>query len=450
VSDWRDDELEEDWAQRPSGEGVRVHRPDPSPPRRPGGRFSLPGDDASWSAGDEPGEGETGGSSRLPHWTDPPTGEVPRALGGDNADDDFETWSSLTGPGRPRFRTDSSSDWNVGDFAEGELHDDSTMIGALAEDDEQAWGPPARGRQRRGRPQRGARRDETGGLEGPPTGERTQRFDQAADGDLSTRVVTGVIMAVIALGAFAAGRPVAVFLVMVVVGVCAFELLESFRRAGYHPATVMALLASVLIVPLAYNKGVEAYPLVSVLAITFTLLWYLFEVVRQRPSVNVGLTLLVFGYVGILGGFAGLLLQSDPGGTGLLGGVIICAVGADVVGYFAGRNFGTTPLLPRISPHKTVEGLVAGGVAAVILGAFVGGVLHPWADKGVGAGLALGLIVAVTAPLGDLVESMFKRDLAVKDLGGFLPGHGGFLDRFDALLFALPASYYLAYYLFTH
>ena len=452
MSDWRDDELEDDWAQRPSGEGVRVRGPDPGGRRRPPGRFPLPGDDPSWSArADEasPRHAEPGGgSSRLPHWTDPPTGEVPRALGGDNADDDFETWSSLTGPGRPRFRTDSS-DWNMGDFAEGELHDDSTMIGALADDDEKAWGPPPRGRPRRGRP-RGFRRDDAGGLEGPPSGERTRGLDQAPDGDLSTRVVTGVIMAVIALAAFAAGRPVATFLVMVIVGVCAFELLESFRRAGYHPATVMALLACVAIVPLAYNKGVEAYPMVSVLAITFTLLWYLFEVVRQRPTVNIGLTLLVFAYVGILGGFAGLLLQADPGGTGLLGGVVICAIGADVVGYFAGRNFGNTPLLPRISPHKTVEGLIAGGVAAVILGAFVGGVLHPWADKGVGAGLALGLIVAVTAPLGDLVESMIKRDLGVKDLGGFLPGHGGFIDRFDAMLFALPAAYYLAYYLFTN
>jgi phosphatidate cytidylyltransferase len=232
--------------------------------------------------------------------------------------------------------------------------------------------------------------------------------------------------------------------------VCAFELLESFRRAGYHPATVMALLACAAIVPIAYNKGEAAFPLVTVLVVTFTLLWYLFQVVRQRPTVNVGLTLLVWCYVGFLGGFAGLMLAFNPGGTGLLGGVVICAIGSDVVGYFAGRSFGNTALMPRISPHKTVEGLIAGSVAAIILGAFVGGVLHPWAIKGVGGGLALGLVVAVTAPLGDLVESMIKRDLGVKDLGGFLPGHGGFLDRFDAMLFALPASYYLAYYLFTH
>jgi len=445
VSDWRDDDRDD--------EGVRVVGPDPGAPRprgrrRPPGRFPLPGDEPGWSAdeatGPDPGRG---GTSQLPHWTDPPTGEVPRSLGGGTADDDFDSWSALSGPpSQPRFRTDSS-DWNAGDFAEGDLaHDDGTMIGALADDGyEQAWSPPSRQRRR----PRGPHADELGGLEGPPSGER-MGYEEPSDADLGTRVITGAIMAAIALAAFAAGRPVAAFLVAVIIAVCAFELLEAFRKAGYHPATVMALLACAAIVPIAYNKGEAAFPLVTVLVVTFTLLWYLFEVVRQRPTVNVGLTLLVWCYIGFLGGFAGLMLAYNPGGTGLLGGVVICAIGSDVVGYFAGRSFGNTALMPRVSPNKTVEGLIAGGIAAIILGAFVGGVLHPWAIKGVGGGLALGLVVAVTAPLGDLVESMLKRDLGVKDIGGFLPGHGGFLDRFDAMLFALPAAYYLAYYLFTH
>ncbi len=449
MADWRDDDPEDEWAQRPtpSDEGVRVVGPDPAappgPPARSGGsgRFPLP-EDATWSAqgapAPEPRRPAAGGSSRLQHWTDPPTGEVPRSVGGESADDDFESWSSLPGPGRARFRTDSS-DWNrdVGDFAEGELApDDATMIGALAEDgDEEAWGPPRR-RGRRGN----ARPEGHGGYEGVPAPD---------DGaDLGARVITGAIMAVIALIAFAAGRPVAVVLVMLVVGVSAFELFEGFRRAGHHPATVMGLLGCIAIVPIAYNQGERAYPMVAVLVITFTLLWYLIEVVHQRPTVNIGLTLLGFCYVGILGGFAGLLLAPNPGGTGLLGGVVICAIGSDVVAYFAGRTLGHTPLLPRVSPHKTIEGLIAGAIAAVVLGAFVGAVLHPWAIKGIGGGLALGFVVAVTAPIGDLAASMLKRDLGVKDFGGLLPGHGGFLDRFDAMLFALPAAYYLALYLF--
>jgi phosphatidate cytidylyltransferase len=205
----------------------------------------------------------------------------------------------------------------------------------------------------------------------------------------------------------------------------------------------------VAIVPIAYNEGDSAFPLVAVLVVTFTFLWYLVEVVRARPSINVGLTLLPFAWVGFFGAFAGLLLAPDPGGTGLLLGVAIPAVACDVVGYFVGRSMGRTPLLQRVSPNKTVEGLVAGGVAAVVLGGVVGTVLHPWADYGVGAGIMLGLIVAVTVPIGDLIESLVKRDLGLKDFSTILPGHGGFLDRFDGILFALPFAFYWALHLFT-
>jgi phosphatidate cytidylyltransferase len=473
VSDWRDDERNDEPGLRAApGEGVRIVGPDPES-RRPaapptpsqgGGRFPMPGEEPGWSDPAQTPRRDSTGSSRLPHWTDPPTGEVPRSLGGDNANDDFETWSSMTGPSRPRFRTDTN-DWNAGDFSGGELsNDDGTMIGDLGGEGgeyEEAWGPPRRGsRSGRSRGGRGRGRGQpsatdrtvsgSGHLEGPPTD--ADEPQELGGSELGQRVITGVVMAAIALACFVAGRPVAAFLVTVVIGVCAFELYEAFRRAGYHTATVIGLLGCVAIVPIAYNEGERAFPLVSFLVITFAMLWYLFEVVRQRPVVNIALTVLTFAYIGVLGGFAGLLLAGGGavGGTGLLGGVVICAIGSDVVAFFAGRSFGHTPLMPNVSPHKTVEGLIAGAIAAVVLGGFVGALLHPWATKGVGAGLALGLVVAVTAPIGDLVESMIKRDLHVKDLGGVLPGHGGFLDRFDAMLFALPAAYYLAIYIFTH
>lgn len=465
MSDWRDDERDDDRVPpHAPGEGVRVVGPDgspaarpPVPPPRAPGRFPLPedagggGTDAAPAPRRRPGR-DPSGNVQLPHWTDPPTGEVPR-LGGESADDDYESWSSFTGPGT-RFRTDST-DWNTGDFAEGDLaHDDSTMIGALADNDEyeEAWGPPRRrgaGRGRRGpRPPEGE--GPGGSLEGPPGYEPVETREDRSPADLNRRVITGVIMAVVAFAAFVAGRPVAVFLVTVILGVAAFELFDAYRRAGYHTAVPIGLLGCVAIAPAAYQQGERGLLPVIVLVVVFSLFWYLFQVVHQRPTVNIGLTLMVFGYVGILGGFAGLLLGVGNGGTGLLGGVVICAIGSDIVAYFAGRSFGNTPLMPRISPHKTLEGLIAGAIAAIVLGGIVGGVLHPWADKGVGAGLALGFLVAVTAPLGDLVESMLKRDLRIKDFGVILPGHGGILDRFDAMLFALPAAYYLALYLFTH
>jgi phosphatidate cytidylyltransferase len=94
-----------------------------------------------------------------------------------------------------------------------------------------------------------------------------------------------------------------------------------------------------------------------------------------------------------------------------------------------------------VSPNKTVEGTVAGVAAALIVGALIVGHINPWT---MGRGALLGLLVAIGAFVGDLCESMLKRDLGVKDFGALLPGHGGVLDRFDSLLFCLPIAYYLA------
>jgi phosphatidate cytidylyltransferase len=300
-----------------------------------------------------------------------------------------------------------------------------------------------------------------GSLEGAPPPEYESYHEGYADGysdgphdeglDMTQRVVTGAVLAVVALGAFAAGRSGAILLATLIVGFAAFELYNAFQHAGYHPATVIGLLGCLAIVPMASDSGVtfQAFPLATFLVVGFTFLWYVFEVVHARATVNIGLTLLPFGWVGMFGGFAGLLLAAHTGGTGLLGGVVICAVGSDIAAYFVGRSMGRTPLLPRISPNKTMEGVVGGAVAAIVLGALVGTALHPWADKGLGAGLVLGILVAVLAPVGDLVASLIKRDLGLKDFGAFLPGHGGVLDRFDAILFCLPAAYYWAYHLFT-
>jgi len=495
VSDRRDDEFDDEladqWSRAPGREGVRVvgepdygdhpAQPPAAPPvphdpyaapTNPASRFPLPDDGASWSASGEnpavpPGPG--GQDAQLPHWSEPPTGQVPAALGGGGAqppEDDFDSWSSLGGP---RFRT-GDADWAEEDF--GAFHkDDATALGALADEDEWAAPPEPRGRrQRRGR--RGQREQQPPGFDehevpaqpvehreggwgdeyGEHYDEYGEHYDEEPPGgpaDLASRVITAVIVGAIALAAFAAGRAAATFLVTVIVGLCAFELYEAFRRAGYHTATVLGLLGCVAIVPVAYNEGERGMVMVAVLMVIFTFLWYLLEVVRARPTINIALTLLVFMWIGIFGAFAGILLAPDPGGTGLLLGVAICAIGADVAAYFGGRAIGRTPLLPSVSPNKTVEGLVAGAIAAIVLGGIVGSTLHPWADKGIGAGLALGLVVAITAPIGDLAESIIKRDLGLKDLGSFLPGHGGFLDRFDAILFTLPAAYYLALQIFS-
>ena len=472
MSDRRDDEFDDDWPAPAGGEGVRIVGA--GAPAEPGydtgahgdqdltaaGRFPLPDDGANWpaevGAWDDPAAPT--GSPELQHWTEPATGEVPGVLGGGGggATDDFDSWSALPGP---RFRV-GESDWAAEDFAGGELRkDDATSVGSLADEEygeHEAYAPPGRGRRgRRGRAPAAETPVGPGGLEGAPAysgRDDHDNHDEHGDpgrNDLGSRIVTAAIVAVVGLAAFAAGRPAAVFLVTVIVGACAFELYEAFRRAGYHTATVIGLLGCIAVVPVAYNQGERGIVMVAVLVVMFTFFWYLFEVVHARPTVNIALTLLGFSWVGLLGSFAGMLLAPDPGGTGLLLGVVLCVVGADVVAYFVGRAIGSTPLMPHVSPSKTIEGLVGGAIAAVVVGGIVGVVLHPWADKGIAAGIGLGIVVAITAPLGDLAESLLKRDLGVKDMGTFLPGHGGFIDRFDAILFALPAAYYLALQIFS-
>jgi CDP-diglyceride synthetase len=257
--------------------------------------------------------------------------------------------------------------------------------------------------------------------------------------ELATRVVTGMGMAAAGLFVLNAGPGPAAVLVSMIVGLGVIELCGALRTQGYRPAGLVALLGSVGLVLGAYHGGESAFAAVVALVAPVTLLWYLAGVTKARPAPGVASTFLAFGYVGIMGGFAGLIL-GRPHGIGLLLGVVLCCVAYDIAGYLAGSRFGRRHIAPAISPNKTVEGLLAGMVGSVVIGFILVGSIHPW---GRFDALALGVVVAVLAPLGDLCESLLKRDLGVKDLGGLLPGHGGVLDRFDAMLFSLPAVYYL-------
>ena len=118
-------------------------------------------------------------------------------------------------------------------------------------------------------------------------------------------------------------------------------------------------------------------------------------------------------------------------------GVVVNDIGALFVGSSAGR----TPLRGWISPNKSVEGFIGGALLTVIAMAVVGiaGKSDTWSNPNL---IVLGLVIAITAPLGDLTESMFKRNLDIKDFGSLVKGHGGVLDRFDGFLFTLPAVFY--------
>lgn len=283
------------------------------------------------------------------------------------------------------------------------------------------------------------------GRGGPPVGRAPRRSTRRPpDRDLRTAVLVGVGFLAAALALFALLGPLGGMIVAVaVLGYAAYEYFVAVNTAGFEAPMPIGVAATAGLVIAAYNYGEGAFPLVLVLAVAVSFLWYLVAAGGERPVANVGVTLLGIGWIGIFGAFAGLLLAApDDNGIAFLLAAVIPTIGYDVGALFVGRSAGSRPL-SAASPNKTIEGLAGGmllAVVAAVVFATVG--VHPF-DQ-LSEGLKLGILVALVAPLGDLAESLVKRDLAIKDMGSILPGHGGLLDRFDALLFVLPAVWYLS------
>jgi phosphatidate cytidylyltransferase len=253
--------------------------------------------------------------------------------------------------------------------------------------------------------------------------------------------MTAAAIVIVGVVCFHEGRTWTSVLAAVIIGIASIEFSNALRTKGMRPATLLALVASASLPLAVKHYGTSAYPIYFALIVIVSMLWFLWEVTPGRPLLGVSTTVLGFAYIGGLGGFAGLLL-AQPDGVGLIVGVAICTIAYDVLGFFVGSQFGRTPIAPKVSPHKSVQGTVAGMTASLVFGWVVVGQITPW-NRHYG-GLILGLLVAGGAFLGDLCESMIKRDLGLKDFGTLLPGHGGVLDRFDGLLFCLPIAYYLA------
>ncbi|MFI5041456.1 MAG: phosphatidate cytidylyltransferase, partial [Acidimicrobiales bacterium] len=382
----------------------------------------------------------TGSGPELQHWTEPATGEVPRILPGQEPPPEDPSWAGFTRA--PRWR-DSGDDWDEAEMGDASvLGDDETRIGALDSSrtehsdlysfDEPEAPPPTTRIQTRAaageaaRPRRGRGGVRTGGR------------------DNTQATVIGVGLGAVFLLAAALGPKFLLVYATAVVVFLTAEIFAVLRRAGYKPATLLALVATLSLSFGNYWKGERAIPLVVVLVVVFTFLWYLARVVHARPTVNIAATLLGFAWGGLLGSFAALLVRprgpDGRWGVAFLVGAVLCTVVNDVVAYVAGQAFGRTALAPNVSPSKTVEGFAVALVATVLTGAGIVGSIHPFTHAN---GFALGLMVAIVAPLGDLCESMVKRDIGLKDMGTVLPGHGGLADRFDGLLFVLPATYYL-------
>ncbi|HSZ35932.1 MAG TPA: phosphatidate cytidylyltransferase [Acidimicrobiales bacterium] len=263
--------------------------------------------------------------------------------------------------------------------------------------------------------------------------------------DMRVAIGSGVLIGVIGLACFAAGTVATLVISTVIVLLATAEGYAAFRRAQYHPATLLGLVAVLSLMIETYNKGVAALPLVLVLLVAGSFVWYLARVEPAAdPASGMLSTVFIFVWVGAFGSFAALLLNPnlfpDRHGIAFILAAVIVTVTDDVASLLVGSAMGRHQLAPSISPNKSWEGLIGGALAAILVSVVVVHFIHPWT---VSKALVYGVVVAIVAPLGDLSQSMIKRHLGLKDMGRLVPGHGGVLDRFDGLLFVLPATYFV-------
>jgi phosphatidate cytidylyltransferase len=250
-------------------------------------------------------------------------------------------------------------------------------------------------------------------------------------------VLVGVPAAVVAIVFVDLGGTAWALFMLALSWICLHELYRMLPR--WKPTPVVGFAAAAGMV-LAARFGTERDVMeVAVASIPVTFLAVVARGGEGTPSVSIAGTLLGIFWLGLAFAHAVLLRRLDNGG-GILIDILVGTFLADTGAYIGGRLFGRRPLAPRVSPSKTVEGLVCGMLVA-ILAVFLAGLYQTWLSQG--HALLLGVAVAVLGPLGDLFESLVKRDAGVKDSGSVFGPHGGALDRLDGALFTVVVGYYI-------
>jgi phosphatidate cytidylyltransferase len=246
-------------------------------------------------------------------------------------------------------------------------------------------------------------------------------------------------------------KPAFVALVAVALVLAAVELHEALKKQAMTSAIVPIAVGSVAIAFGSYFAGRQepvVFSTTSVLLASLALT-VLASLIWRMPKGAAGYvrdaaaSMLIIGYVPLLGSFAALMLAEEQGSARVVTFLLIVVMN-DTGGYVAGVLFGRHPMVPKISPKKSWEGLagslVFGTTAGVCMALFL---LHVpfW------VGIILGVSLVAAGTSGDLIESIIKRDLGIKDMSSFLPGHGGVMDRLDSLLIAAPVAWLIMYLL---
>jgi len=417
------------------------------------------------------GDADTG---LLLHWTEPPTGEVPRVrptASNPDPSEDLDVWSSFSSQSPVWSDDDASGAIDpsgavpaaavppppAADPSGGQpWHDDTERDPSqpvrrepgritIGTDPTDSTGRPMPRRGRQDTPSRGRP-----GARPAPARPGSRVGAPPAGRDMPTAIAVGVAIAAVFVAALLWRPAAALVIVVIALGLGSVEYFDKVTEKGYRPATIVGIAATIAMPLAVYWVGETAMPLVLVLAFAAASLGFIGAAgVESGPMPNIAITTLGITWIALLGSFAALILRIStfPGaehiGTDTLFLLALGVVANDVGALFVGSAAGSHPLRAWISPNKSIEGFIGGAVATfVVLGAVgVADKSDTW--NSVGDCLWLALVICITAPLGDLTESMFKRNLDIKDFGTLIRGHGGLLDRFDGFLFTLPAVYYL-------
>jgi phosphatidate cytidylyltransferase len=234
-------------------------------------------------------------------------------------------------------------------------------------------------------------------------------------------------------------KPAFLAFVAITVGVGMWELVRSLHSRSLRAPLIPLEVGLACILALAYTNGREAMTVAMMLTAVAIVVWRVAEGADGMLA-DIGAGLLVLVYTAFLAGFAALMLAPGDGAQRVTA-FIATVVASDVGGYAAGVLFGRHLMAPSVSPKKSWEGFAGSAIACVACGAVLFETVLPRGHWWQGA--VFGLALVATATVGDLGESMIKRDLGIKDMGTLLPGHGGLMDRLDSMLPSAPVAWLL-------
>ena len=268
---------------------------------------------------------------------------------------------------------------------------------------------------------------------------------------LAKRLLVAILLIPIGIFVITQGGWVFGIFVTIMLGVASWEYWNLFRTSGFHPSSVL-VVGGVLLIALnallsqfsVINTAEFLLPALILVAMTYHLVDY--EKGHDKAATDFGITVCGIIYLGLIGSYL-ITLRFLPDGEWWFLLILPSVMIADSGAFMIGSRFGKHKLSPRLSPHKTWEGYIAGIVFGILGGVLLAALWHLAAPViTIARGAIIGFIMAAVTPLGDLGESMIKRQAGTKDSSHVLPGHGGVFDRIDSWLWAGVLGYFLVHY----